>query len=958
MPEALLNLNPAPFVPSISYSGSEPRYVIRGQNLWLRSKSQETMYAQAYKGSRDIGEPVPTKQIAGTIAWNAGSDLITGTGTSFITEIRVGSFLVALDGATSYFFVVEEVTSDTSARVSRPFTDTKAGRNAFILPVIHPLGTKRATMIRGNVVKYSRGHFLGVGDGTLKLNGQDLSTRQVEAMQILTGATGSANITVTATAVGLGGSPLAINVAVVNGDTAAKVAAKIKAALDADANITAFSEVASVGDYVYWIKKAAAANDGTMNLAVTAGGGTGVTSGASSTNAAAGNTFALAKLPRFAMLEENTNVYTQVEYGITLPTDTSADPLFTLSVSPIAGVKGMPHSLFGVRLVAKSDANVGSVSGGTTGGTGGYSQPSQNKTLNMGAASKKIRITLNKPMNVGEGQNAYDIYVTKYEDATAAAINNTQGPWYFYETVTTAHLASFNSVSDGTVSGLIWDLEFADGELDALDTLLSFDNFEPYDAEYVDLLATEAGTTPVFFSCLGKRAAATRSGTSPGAGIVVGKPDNPEAVMRDNAVTTSDGDTIVGVINVRGRYWLACENSLQTAILTGIPDAPITCRSFWDVGFRNRYNIKFFKDYVFGMSTGGFLRSIGVGDTSEVDFLFSAPVDDFITDWICSHELTAADPKNKVIPFFFAGKDRESGFYYTLVVPFSPQQGYWNLPIKLDGRGQRETNTIGGAAGASVNLPVTVTAAGSVALSGGKLINVAVLNGDSASTVAGKVRTTLNADADVAAFFIVGGSGADYSVTVKDRAARDATMNISHGAITGIPADAVSVESFVPVQDFIVSGVATVGQALYFVAGGVNNSGSIVADTYEFDASDGIPLECYLAWAYTDNGEEDSPQAVTGVASAIGRFESPEVEIHGVPGDGEFDLEALEDGHGDPLLTITLDPTGGQLKRLAEKRQGVQAYSKWTARFAFESTDGSGRFDELNLLVSDNASRS
>jgi hypothetical protein len=544
--EALLSLKPSAFVPSISYAGDEPRYVIRGKNLWMKAKSQELLYATSYKGSRDIGETVSTKQLTGTVGWGVGSDLITGAGTAFGEELRIGTFVVALNGTSSTHFVIEEVISDTSARVARPFTDTQAGKNGFILPIMHALGTKRATMIRGNVVKFARGHYLGVGDGTFKLNGQSLSIRQVEIMTITAGASANGNITVTATGVGLTGSPLAIVVAVLNGDSADKVAAKIKAALDANANITAFSEVAEVGTSVYWIKKTAAANDGTMNLAVTAAGGTGVTSAANSTNAVAGNTFALSKLPRYAMFDENSNTFAQVDFGLTLPTDTAADPLFTLSVSPTAGSKNMPSATFGVRLVAKSDANVGSGNGATTGGTGGYSQPSANYIIATGATSKKIRITLNKPMNVGEGQNAYDVFVTKYEDSTASAINNTQGPWFYYETVTAAQLATENTVADGTISGLFHDIEFADGELDALDTLLSFDNFDPYDAEYVDLITSEAGITPIFFSCLGKRTPTKKTGTSPGPGIVVGKPDNPEAIMRDKAVSTFNGDTIVG----------------------------------------------------------------------------------------------------------------------------------------------------------------------------------------------------------------------------------------------------------------------------------------------------------------------------------------------------------------------------------------------------------------------------
>jgi hypothetical protein len=955
--EALVSLKPAAFVPSISYAGDEPRYVIRGKGLWLKSKSEKLMYAQAYKGSRDIGETIPTKQITGTISWTNGQDTISGAGTLFRTEFTVGTFVSAPNGSSNTFFVIEEIISDTSARVSRKFTDSEAGRNAYIHPVMQALGQKRATMIRGNVAKFRAGHLLGVGDGTVKLNGQDLSIRQVEVMTVSTPSSAGANITVTATATGLTGSPLALSVAVLNGDTVTQVAAKIKAAMDANANITAFSEVAANGDKIYWIKKSAAANDVTMNLAITAAGGTGVTSPANSTNAVAGNTFALAKLPRYAMYNESSDVYTQVDFGIHLPTDTATEPIVTLGVSPTAGTKNMPNATFGVRVVAKSDPNAGSVFGGTTGGTGGYSQPSSNYTIATGATGKRIRLTFNKPMNIGEGQNAYDIYVTQYIDATSSAINNTQGPWYYYQSVTAQDLASFNSVSDGTVSGLFWDVEFADGELSVLNQLLSFDNFDPYDSEFVDLLPTESGITPIFFSCLGKKTAGRRQGTSPGPVLVPGKPDNPEAIMRDKPVSTFDGDNIVGVVNIRGRWWLLCENSLQTAILTGTNTAPITCRSFWDLGFRNRYNLKFFKDYAFGFSVGGFLRSISVGDTSDVDFDFSSEVDDYATDWICSHELTAYDPKNKAWLFMFSGKDKDTGFYYTQVVPYIPNQKFWNAPIILDGRGQQESNTIGGAAGATTNLVVTVKAAGVPALVAGKNINVAVVNGDSASTVAGKVRTGLNADSDVSGFFIIGGTGANYTITVKARAAQDTTMNLSHGAITGIAASATSTRTFVPVQDFIVSGVATVGQSLYFLAGGVTNTGTVQVKTYEFDGNDSIPVDCMLAWAYSDTDDEDTPQEITGIASAIGSFTSPKVEIHGVKADGIFDLATLENGHNDPLKTVTLTDTGSNITRKSEKRQHFESFSKWTARMSFTSLNGSGRLDELNLLMNENASR-
>lgn len=102
---------------------------------------------------------------------------------------------------------------------------------------------------------------------------------------------------------------------------------------------------------------------------------------------------------------------------------------------------------------------------------------------------------------------------------------------------------------------------------------------------------------------------------------------------------------------------------------------------------------------------------------------------------------------------------------------------------------QKETLVIVGTASGSGDLPVTVKAAGSVALSGaGKTINVAILTGDIASVVAGKVRVALAADTDVAAFFAVTGAGANVVLEALAAAANDSTMDVSNTAVLGMTA--------------------------------------------------------------------------------------------------------------------------------------------------------------------------
>ena len=91
-----------------------------------------------------------------------------------------------------------------------------------------------------------------------------------------------------------------------------------------------------------------------------------------------------------------------------------------------------------------------------------------------------------------------------------------------------------------------------------------------------------------------------------------------------------------------------------------------------------------------------------------------------------------------------------------------------------------------------------------------KTINVAVLNGDTAATWAGKVRTALAADADVSAMFTVGGTTTSIVLTRKPLAtytikgtsvpvyeADLASLNISldNGTCTGITTAATSTDT-------------------------------------------------------------------------------------------------------------------------------------------------------------------
>lgn len=101
---------------------------------------------------------------------------------------------------------------------------------------------------------------------------------------------------------------------------------------------------------------------------------------------------------------------------------------------------------------------------------------------------------------------------------------------------------------------------------------------------------------------------------------------------------------------------------------------------------------------------------------------------------------------------------------------------------------QVETATVVGSVTGSGNATVGVTALNMP--NSPKTLSVAVLNLDTASQVATKIRTALAADADINNFFTIGGTGAAITLTTKVAAGNDTTMNMSiaNGTCTGLTA--------------------------------------------------------------------------------------------------------------------------------------------------------------------------
>jgi autotransporter-associated beta strand protein len=95
-----------------------------------------------------------------------------------------------------------------------------------------------------------------------------LGTVQVETATAAGTATADGNVAVTVTGAGITGSPLALDVAVLNGETPAGWAAKVRAALAAAPAVTALYSVGGINEQITLTRLAGANNDTTLNLAL------------------------------------------------------------------------------------------------------------------------------------------------------------------------------------------------------------------------------------------------------------------------------------------------------------------------------------------------------------------------------------------------------------------------------------------------------------------------------------------------------------------------------------------------------------------------------------------------------------------------------------------------------------------------------------------------------------------
>lgn len=163
-------LGASTYRPTSPRTGLSGKTILRMGNMILTG-ANENVYLQCYKGSRDLGEMIPTLPLTGTLSAGVGDTTITGLGTAFTTELQTGQWFWAGDSP----LMVNRVIDNTTLTVYLGPLTTLTNASGTRLPVLFDLVTQRATLsARGNAIESDSGTIFATGVGTLLIEGQPL----------------------------------------------------------------------------------------------------------------------------------------------------------------------------------------------------------------------------------------------------------------------------------------------------------------------------------------------------------------------------------------------------------------------------------------------------------------------------------------------------------------------------------------------------------------------------------------------------------------------------------------------------------------------------------------------------------------------------------------------------------------------------------------------------------------
>lgn len=168
-------LRSGPYVPSVPRSGSEgDALIFRKNNLITRGRDGR-YYEEVYTGEGDRNQDILLEPLTGTVTLTEDSTLVTGSGSAFKSEAKLGQRIVVVDpGNTSWVIVPKQINSDTEMIVWRAPDGSITGATAYRMSRAFALNYRVGTCLSGNAYELDRGSIASAGTGTLRIDGQTL----------------------------------------------------------------------------------------------------------------------------------------------------------------------------------------------------------------------------------------------------------------------------------------------------------------------------------------------------------------------------------------------------------------------------------------------------------------------------------------------------------------------------------------------------------------------------------------------------------------------------------------------------------------------------------------------------------------------------------------------------------------------------------------------------------------
>lgn len=689
-----LTFKASTYCPTAPRGGDSGATMLRLRNMILTGFDPQ-VYLSCYKGSLDLSETIPLESLTGTLTAALGVKSIVGSGTLFTSELQSGQrFFSGSD-----HFMVDAITDDTHMTVYRgPSVIALVAATAKFLPVIFDVNRKRGTLRKGNAIELDKGSIIGTGFGTLRLNGSELSTVSPvsESKGVGTGAddaaVGTQAWTTPGGITGSGGAvahcaPIGAAVtthyvkgtncgfsAIPGGATITGIAvtiskrvtgATLETVMDSKVRIVKASGAIGATDrssdaawpntnFAYsvyggpsdlWGETWVPADFADVDVGAVISAVTDDPGGESATLevdymfltvyyvTASGTSMVLTGSPKIALYYSGINKYAIDTLGLPAPTSI---PTIT---SVAGGTHGMIAGDYSLRMVRSRSA------------TNGYGNPGPRTNFSILNDGDFAQVDASAVPMIAL-QDLWDIY------STQSTVNRNQGDWDFVR-----------SVPD--TEGNVFPIDYLDFEINRQGTT-DYDNDPPPASGFIAVISG----APVGVSCDGKY------GASPGPAISPFKPQNIEAAPAGWHVKSSPPQDLLGVVNSQARLYFPTNASLQTAVFadTGDPQiAPVTVRSYWNVGFSNHQQVIFTGKDLIGYPHSGPTRSAADQDGVEGQY-FGDYVAEIIKDWIGPHVMVEHDPDPNVdaICFFHPAHSLNSdGFWTTRVLLWGLRQSAW-----------------------------------------------------------------------------------------------------------------------------------------------------------------------------------------------------------------------------------------------------------------------------------------